>query len=127
MNEVPFKTPDRLGLKIKADLKTKNTWVELETEVPVKGLFLDVEDSHKVKWSDNGVDMLPGEPIRLDVTGLGFGKEHRITVRYLGMEEGVVEDMVVDLSETKSITKGIQVGTIASSTPHHQRLLRLNL
>jgi beta-mannosidase len=127
LNEVPFKTPDRLGLKIKADLETKNTWVELETEVPVKGLFLDVEDSHKVKWSDNGVDMLPGEPIRLDVTGLGFGKEHRITVRYLGMEEGVVEDMVVDLSETESITKGIQVGTIASSTPHHQRLLRLNL
>ena len=97
------------------------------TEVPVKGLFLDVEDSHKVQWSDNGVDMLPGEPIRLDVTGLGFGKEHRIIVRYLGMEERVVEDMVVDLSETESITKGIQVGTIASSTPHHQRLLRLNL
>ena len=56
--------------------------VELEAEVPVKGLALEVE-SREVKWEDNGIDVVPGDVIRVGVEGLHVEEEGMIKVKYL--------------------------------------------
>ena len=67
--------------------------VVVSADVPVKSLCLEVEASsgskeavaESVTFEDNGVDLMPGESIRIGVRGLKIGDEGRLRVRYLGM------------------------------------------
>jgi beta-mannosidase len=52
----------------------------LTTNRPVKGVVLDVEGPD-VKWSDQGVDLVPDDPQTVGAVGLN-GRE--VTLRYLG-------------------------------------------
>jgi beta-mannosidase len=57
--------------------------VTISVQKPVKGLVLDVEGDERVKWSDNAIDVMPGDPQTVRARGLGQGK---VTVAYLGAE-----------------------------------------
>ncbi|KAG9002811.1 hypothetical protein FRB94_003614 [Tulasnella sp. JGI-2019a] len=60
--------------------------VTITAEKPIKGLFFDTEgeeDGQEVKWSDNAIDVLPGDTQTLQVQGLN---KARITAAYLGRE-----------------------------------------
>ncbi len=63
--------------------------VMVSADVPVKGLVLEVEDPKErdaaVSFEDNGVDLMPGESVRIGVKGLKCGDEGRLRVRYLGI------------------------------------------
>jgi beta-mannosidase len=54
--------------------------VELSAKKPVKGLILDVEGEW-VKWSDQAIDLVPGDPQMVKAVGLNGRK---IKARYLG-------------------------------------------
>jgi beta-mannosidase len=72
----PFKftpLPDP-GLEISRDGET----LTLRVERPAKGLWLDAGDG--LKWSDNFLDLVPGEPQRITVQGLG---DHWLSSRWL--------------------------------------------
>ncbi|KAI0642837.1 glycoside hydrolase [Trametes meyenii] len=65
--------------------------VTVEVERPVKGLFLTVDgaDMEPAKWSDNALDVFPGEPQTVEVRGLA-GKNVRLRAAYMGCERGQV-------------------------------------
>jgi len=67
-----------LGLTIKTG--SDGNSVELSTEKPIKGIILDVE-GEAVKWSDQAIDLVPGDPQIVEAVGLE-GRE--IKVRFLG-------------------------------------------
>lgn len=54
--------------------------VTLSSKKPVKGIVLDV-DGEDVRWSDQAVDLVPGDPQTITANGL---KGRPIKVRYLG-------------------------------------------
>jgi len=54
--------------------------VELSTEKPIKGIILDVE-GEAVKWSDQAIDLVPGDPQIVEAVGL---KGREVKVRFLG-------------------------------------------
>ena len=54
--------------------------VELSTERPMKGIVLDV-DGEAAKWSDQAIDLVPGDPQVVKATGL---KGRKVKTRYLG-------------------------------------------
>lgn len=61
--------------------------IKLEVEKPVKCVFLSTLDDVDeqgfscITWSDNALDMVPGDPQWITVRGL---KDQKIAVRYLG-------------------------------------------
>ncbi|KAK1623226.1 family 2 glycosyl hydrolase [Colletotrichum phormii] len=67
---------------LKATLAEQGDVVEISAEVPVKGVALEVEDD-AVVFSDNLVDIVPGEVVKIGVTGAT--KDTKIETRYLGM------------------------------------------
>jgi len=54
--------------------------ITLSTNRPVKGIVLDVEGPD-VKWSDQGIDLVPEDPQTVQAIGLN-GRE--VKLRYLG-------------------------------------------
>jgi beta-mannosidase len=60
--------------------------VRIESKRPVKGLVLGLEgdEDDTVKWSDNGLDIIPGDVQVVKAQGLGG---RRVTARYLGKEK----------------------------------------
>ncbi|KAH7930093.1 glycoside hydrolase family 2 protein [Leucogyrophana mollusca] len=54
--------------------------VELSTKKPIKGIVLDVEGDD-VKWSDQAIDLVPGDPQIVKAVGL---KGREVKVRFLG-------------------------------------------
>lgn len=84
LKHVHLRTPERLVVDVSDDLRT----VELSTDRPIKGLALEIkadvsnEKADRVKWADNCIDLLPGESIKVGVSGL-CNKDH-VGVRYLG-------------------------------------------
>ena len=54
--------------------------VELSTARPIKGIILDVE-GEPAKWSDQAIDLVPGDPQIVKVIGLN-GRE--VKARFLG-------------------------------------------
>ncbi|KAL8722694.1 MAG: hypothetical protein Q9225_000861 [Loekoesia sp. 1 TL-2023] len=80
---VQFPRPESLCMTIVST--AKGNAVELEAEVPVKGVALEVNDDKgdSVVFEDNCIDLFPGEALQIGVNGLEAGDEHRITVRYL--------------------------------------------
>ncbi|KAF8580934.1 glycoside hydrolase family 2 protein [Ramaria rubella] len=63
----------------------ENEVVSIEVDRPLKGLVLSVEGEGKeVKWSDNNLDIVPGDPRRILADGIGGRK---LRVAYLGKEK----------------------------------------
>ncbi|KAF9052310.1 glycoside hydrolase [Hymenopellis radicata] len=58
--------------------------VEVEVKKPAKCVFFTTDGEVDPKWSDNALDLLPGEKRVLDVEGLG---EQVISVAWLGNEK----------------------------------------
>ncbi|KAK1547823.1 glycosyl hydrolase family 2 [Colletotrichum paranaense] len=67
---------------LKATLAEGGDVVEISAEVPVKGVALEAEDD-AVVFSDNLVDIVPGEVVKIGVKGAT--KDTKIETRYLGM------------------------------------------
>ncbi|GJJ14878.1 hypothetical protein Clacol_009147 [Clathrus columnatus] len=57
-------------------------WVEVEN--PVKGLWFSVEGTDKIIWSDNNLDLVPGDRIKIRAEGLK--DTEKLNVAYLGKE-----------------------------------------
>ncbi|KAI9875071.1 MAG: Beta-mannosidase B [Pleopsidium flavum] len=72
--------PKKLDIRLSADAAC----IEMSAEVPVKGVALECEDD-TVVFSDNCVDMVPGETVVIGVTGLRKGEHDKLGVRYLGL------------------------------------------
>ncbi|KAJ7937095.1 glycoside hydrolase family 2 protein [Mycena leptocephala] len=64
--------------KVKANVDGES--VTLSTNRPVKGIVLDVEGAD-VKWSDQGIDLVPDDPQTIQAIGLS-GRE--VKLRFLG-------------------------------------------
>ena len=85
--------PDRThALSTVEDLKPlqRVNSIEVSSDVPVKGLVLEVVEpkwgkGHDVVFEDRGIDLVPGEIVSFRVQGLTCGDEERLTARYLGM------------------------------------------
>ncbi|KAL7620659.1 Beta-mannosidase B [Parahypoxylon ruwenzoriense] len=71
--------------RLRAELTADRAAVEVQAEVPVKGVALESEgdDDEEVRFEDNLVDVVPGEVLRIKVSGAREGSV--ITTRYLGM------------------------------------------
>jgi beta-mannosidase len=78
---IVFPPVDQLGLK--ATIGSNGETVILSTKKPVKGIVLDVADRSgaEVKWSDQAIDLVPGDDQEVQAVGLG-GRE--IKLRFLG-------------------------------------------
>jgi beta-mannosidase len=75
--------------------------LEISSERPVKALFLTLDlirpleggaldwDYEKVRWSDNALDLMPGETIQISVRGPGVSKESmkELNAAWLGREK----------------------------------------
>ncbi|PTB66015.1 glycoside hydrolase family 2 protein [Trichoderma citrinoviride] len=78
LKHVHFQQPQSLKAKLSED----GSSVTLSSEVPVKGVALEVDDE-AVNFDDNLVDLVPGEEVVIGVTGAS--KSTTMTTRYLGM------------------------------------------
>ncbi|KAF5393569.1 hypothetical protein D9757_000065 [Collybiopsis confluens] len=77
----PFKFisfPHDVGFK--AEVSTDGDSVRLSSKRPVKGIILDAE-GEEVKWSDQGIDLIPGDDQVVQAKGL---KGRKVQARYLG-------------------------------------------
>jgi beta-mannosidase len=54
--------------------------VALSTQRPIKGIILDVE-GEEVKWGDQAIDLVPGDPQVIKAIGLGG---RTVKARFLG-------------------------------------------
>ncbi|KAG6839099.1 hypothetical protein C0991_005817 [Blastosporella zonata] len=69
-------------------LDVKEEQVTLSVQRPVKGLWLSVEDEgREVAWSDNSLDIVPGDTQTITAKGLGGRK---LRVAYLGKEQALL-------------------------------------
>ncbi|KAL5507967.1 hypothetical protein ACEPAH_5585 [Sanghuangporus vaninii] len=75
---IHFPTVEEAGLEIK--VHGDGETVELSCKKPIKGIVLDVE-GEDVKWSDQAIDLIPGDNQAITAKGL---KGRKIQVRYLG-------------------------------------------
>jgi beta-mannosidase len=92
LREVSFQARSA-DLKLKIVKHAGSTVVEASTDVPIKGLLVQVKNDADAKWDDNGVDLVPGQVARLKYTGTGLevGQEDRLQARWLGGEWGVAQ------------------------------------
>jgi beta-mannosidase len=83
LKEVPFAAEEG---NISAKLVEENSsyHIQLSTLVPMKCVYLDFEDDDAVQLDDNGLDIVPGEILTLDVSRLNHGKERKVRVYWLG-------------------------------------------
>lgn len=63
------------------DASSEKTRVRVSAALPVKGVILDAEGEADVKWSDQALDLVPGDGQVVYVYGLAGRK---VTARYLG-------------------------------------------
>ncbi|KAH6716657.1 hypothetical protein BKA61DRAFT_718110 [Leptodontidium sp. MPI-SDFR-AT-0119] len=83
LTEVPF--PVSNGLTTRFVREKSRVWLELTANFPVKGVLAEMtgEPADDVFLDDNGVDLVPGEAVKLRVTGLSVGEEGKLRVRCL--------------------------------------------
>lgn len=81
---VRFQKPKQFRMEIR-DKAGADHEIELEAEIPMKGVALEVNDESgdEVVFDDNCTDLVPNETVAFRVKGLSGGEEDRITVRYL--------------------------------------------
>ena len=77
---VHLQPPKSLSIKLSKGADV----VEISSDVPVKGVALELADD-AVVWADNCIDIVPGETVIVGVKGLRSDDEERIKVRYLGL------------------------------------------
>ncbi|KAG4293781.1 beta-mannosidase [Fusarium proliferatum] len=68
---------------LKTELSEGYKYVEISAEVPIKGLAVLSEDDG-VKFEDNLVDVVPGEVVKIGITGAKKGTV--LKIQYLGMQ-----------------------------------------
>lgn len=68
-----------LGLEISVESDGES--LVLSTKKPIKGIVLDVEGGDEVKWGDQAVDLVPGDPQVVSAVGL---KGREVKARFLG-------------------------------------------
>ncbi|KAL9032760.1 MAG: hypothetical protein Q9214_007825 [Letrouitia sp. 1 TL-2023] len=80
---VHLQRPKSLVCKIVSE--SEQSVVELEAEVPVKGVKLEAKGDKfdEVKFDDNCMDLVPGEKVRIKVQGLNPGDEESLFVTFL--------------------------------------------
>lgn len=85
LKEVPFQRPRSLSARICSGASDP-TWIELNAELPVKGVLVEVkgEAGDNVLLDDNGVNLVPGGAVRLAVRGLEKVDRARLSLRWLG-------------------------------------------
>lgn len=83
LKDVPF-TTQKDHIKVRLVEHDTGLVVEVTASVPMKGVYLDFEGGHTVKWDDNGVDLVPGETVKLRFEGLSEEKERKLRVYWLG-------------------------------------------
>ena len=64
----------------KLEIASKGDQVTLNCQKPIKGLVLDV-DGEECRWSDQAIDLFPGDEQVVNAKGLGGRK---VKARYLG-------------------------------------------
>lgn len=74
------------GLNITRDGED-TLWIQVER--PVKGLWLnsETEEPEAIAWSDNNLDLIPGDKVEIRALGL---KTQTLKVAYLGKENGII-------------------------------------
>ncbi|KAG7097004.1 hypothetical protein E1B28_004398 [Marasmius oreades] len=77
-----IKFPTVKEVDLKAEVSADGESVVLSSKKPVKGIVLDA-DGDDVAWSDQAIDLVPGDPQKIKATGL---KGRALKVRYLGDE-----------------------------------------
>ena len=75
---IKFPSPEEVALRI--TVQPDGEHVELSAAKPVKGIVLDV-DGADAEWSDQAIDLFPGDPQLVRVKGLNG---RTVRVRYLG-------------------------------------------
>ncbi|OJT02157.1 Beta-mannosidase B [Trametes pubescens] len=90
----PFRHVDFPDPVLRAVVDSEGGTVSVDVEKSVKGLFFTVELGQNcpncgeaVRWSDNALDVLPGDPQTAEVRGLE-GHDARIRVACMGCERG---------------------------------------
>ena len=58
--------------------------ITVSAERPVKGLIFSIAEEADVKWSDNGIDVIPGDPQEIIAEGIG---NRRLRLAYMGGEK----------------------------------------
>lgn len=79
----PFKFinfPPVADLGLKVDVGPDGETVTLSTKKPIKGIVLDVDEEH-IRFSDQAIDLVPGDPQIIKAVGLG-GRP--IKIRFVG-------------------------------------------
>lgn len=82
LKEVPFAS-EKENITVKLGGQTGSI-IQLSVSVPMKGVYLDFEDGDTVKWDDNGVDLVPGEVVKIGLTGVKYGEQKKLRVYWLG-------------------------------------------
>lgn len=85
LKEVAFRHPKNFSCKV-CGINGGSTWIELSAEVPVKGVLVDMVGGadDDVPLEDNGVDLVPGETLRLNIADMQKGNHASLAVRWLG-------------------------------------------
>ena len=76
----PYKYLDFPDPSLQIDVRGEA--VRLSASKPVKGIVLDIDGDDEIKWSDQAIDLFPGDEQIVSAKGLLEG--HKITVRHLG-------------------------------------------
>lgn len=79
----PFKFinfPPVHDVAFKAIVASDGESVTLSSDMPIKGIVLDVE-GEEAKWSDQAIDLVPGDPQIVKANGL---KGRKVKARFLG-------------------------------------------
>lgn len=58
--------------------------INVSVEKPAKGVVLSIDDEDNVSWSDNGFDVVPGDPQEIIAKGL---RGRKVKVAYMGKEK----------------------------------------
>ena len=80
----PFKYihfPPRADPGLQIAVTADGASVTPSTERPIKGIILDVDGEQDAEWSDQAIDLVPGDPQTVAVKGLGNRTVH---ARFLG-------------------------------------------
>ncbi|EIW52338.1 glycoside hydrolase [Trametes versicolor FP-101664 SS1] len=91
----PFRHVDFPDPVLRVVVDSEGGTVSVGVEKPVKGLFFTVDQGESlldsgetVRWSDNALDVLPGDPQTVEVRGLE-GRDTKLRVAYMGCERGI--------------------------------------
>ena len=81
---IRFPSVVEIGLKISTSASAVDkeaTEVRLSSSLPIKGIILDAEGDADVKWSDQAIDLVPGDEQFVLARGLSG---RAVKARYLG-------------------------------------------